>query len=189
MRLDLQIWLQFLNNQSIFCRPLTHFTVISAEDIDMYTDSSRNQNLGCGGVCNNDWFMTKWEDGFIQNCQPSIGYLELYAVTVAIINWIHRFEGKVVSLFCDNMSVVHMINSQTSNCKNCMVLIRFIALKGMLHNVIIKAKHVTTKNNIVSDCLSRLKYQKFRELTGNKYNEHPTPIPHELWPVSKIYAK
>ena len=74
---------------------------------------------GCGGICDRDWFMTKWEDGFIEKYNPSIEYLELYAVTVVIFNWIQQFSGKHVSLFCDNMSVVFMINNKTSSCKNC----------------------------------------------------------------------
>ena len=120
---------------------------------------------------------------------PSIAYLELYAVTVGVLLWIHQFSGRTVALFCDNMSVVEMINSTTSSCKNCMVLIRFIVMKAMVHNVVVKAKHVTSKNNYVSDCLSRLKYEQFRNYTAGKFQELPTELPLELWPMEKIWLK
>ena len=187
MRLDLHMWLKFLQHPTIFSRPFSDFEEVDANEIDMYSDSSKNSRLGCGGYCGTDWFMTKWDPEFINNSDPSIEYLELYAVTVAILNWIQRFEGKHVALFCDNMSVVYMLNSKTSSCKNCMVLIRFIVLKGLLHNVRISAKHVTSKDNLISDLLSRQKYEKFRELTGSTFNELPTELPNDIWPIQKIW--
>ena len=187
IRLDLHLWLTFLNTPQACSRPFSQFTTINADEIDFYSDSSRNAKLGCGGVCNDEWFMLKWDEQFINENDPSINYLELYAVTVAIMAWIRKFEGRKIALFCDNMSVVHMLNSKTSSCRQCMVLIRLIVLKGMSHNVWITAKHVTSKNNLVSDCLSRLKYERFREVTGNKYRDLPIDIPDELWPMQKVW--
>ena len=189
MRLDLEMWLRFLQHPRVFSRSFSEFKEVTAEDINMYSDSSRNKNLGCGGVCDRDWFMTAWDPQFIEEFEPSINYLELYAVTVAVCNWIHRFEGRTVSLFCDNMSVVHMLRTKTSSCKNCMVLIRFIVLQELMNNVRVTAKHVTSKDNLISDLLSRKKYKQFRRITGTQYNIMPTEIPVELWPMQKIWLK
>ena len=98
----------------------------------MYSDSSLNPELGCGGTCLSSWFMLQWDADFIIDMKPSIAYLELYALTVGVLNWIKRFTGRNVALFCDNQAVVEMVNKKTSSCKNCMILIRMIVLKGMV---------------------------------------------------------
>ena len=190
-KLDLQMWLTFLDDQTAYSRPFTDFSLeVTSEEINMYTDSSANEKLGCGGFCDTDWFALEWEADFITTFRPSINYLELYAVTIAVVNWIHRFRGRHIVLFCDNMSVVSMINNTSSKCKNCMVLIRVIVLQGLLHNVKISARHVPGVNNQISDSLSRKNMEKFKRLTAHSnFSEAPTRIPVELWPMSKIWLK
>ena len=120
------------------------FNELSADEIFMYSDASKNKDLGFGAVCQNDWMIGMWaesklnpesDDNFIQDQDPSIAYLELYALVAGVIQWIHRFANKRVILFCDNESVVHMVNKSSSRCKNCMVLIRLMTLESMVHNV------------------------------------------------------
>ena len=152
MRADLETWLEFLKNPNIYARNFADFDQQhTSKDIDMYTDATANKNLGCGGFSETNWFACQWGEKFIEDNNPSINYLELYGVTVAIFNWIHKYSNMKITLFCDNMSVVHMINNTTSKCKNCMKLIRLIILKGMKHNVKINAKHVAGKSNRYSD--------------------------------------
>ena len=191
MRLDLELWLRFLNHPTVFNRPFADFEqALEAEDIHMYTDSSRNPKLGCGGVNEDQWFMQQWNSEFIEKYMPSINYLELYAVTVAVVSWIHKYQNRRVNLFCDNESVVHMINNATSSCKNCMVLISVIVLFGLFNNIRVSAKHVSSADNIVSDCLSRLKIRQFNSITKNAYNvRNRTEIPQFMWPMDKIWLK
>ena len=132
------------------------------EEVYFYTDATANPELGCGGISGNSWFILQWKESFILEHNPSINYLELYAVTVAILLWIHNYKNRNISIFCDNMSVVHMINSNTSSCKNCMVLIRIIVLKCLQENVKLHVRHVKGVLNTYSDLLSRLKYKQFR---------------------------
>ena len=193
MKADLRTWLEFLSHPGIFSISFKDFdTKLTSKEIDMYTDASANPKLGCGGYSNTDWFILQWNEEFIQEHKPSINYLELYAVTIAVFNWIHKFQNKRIILFCDNMSVVHMINNNSSNCKNCMVLIRLIVLKGLIHNVKINAKHVEGVKNTYSDHLSRMKYGEFRKLARKykkRFNNKPTAIPEEIWPMEKIWKK
>ena len=150
MRMDLEIWLTFLQHPSIYARKFMDLDpkAISTE-VDFYTDASANENLGCGGICDSEWFIQQWDEKFIKIAKPSINYLELYAMTVAIINWIHKFKNQRVYIFCDNMSVVQMVNKTSSKCKNCMVLIRIIVLQALKHNVKINVKHVPGKQKQV----------------------------------------
>ena len=186
IRLDLGIWEFFLNHASAYSRTWADFDVtLTAKEIDMYSSGS----IGCGGYCGKEWFSLEWNEQFLQE-NPSIEYLELYAVTVAIVNWIKNFRDQCIMLHCDNQSAVDMINSTVSSCKNCMVLLRIIMLQGLIYNVKIVAKHVKGKDNTISDYLSR---GKFRELKENKkfatFKEDPTPIPKELWPMEKLWVQ
>ena len=187
----LECWLEFLNHPSVYSRSLFDFNSnLTSIELDWYTDASRNATLGAGGYHKNEWFSLQWNDNFIQKYEPSINYLELFALTIGILNWVHLYPNMRITIFCDNMSVVQMINKSSSRCKNCMVLVRLIALKGMIHNVKIKAKHVRSENNEFADLLSRLKFRQFWKLadkTGKQFNKRPLKIPHELWPMEKIW--
>ena len=184
MHLDLSTWLTFLKHPSIFCREFADFSgYATANQISFYTDAVKNEILGFGGICGTSWMMKQWDSQFIREKDPSIEYLELYAVTAGVLAWIHRFKNSQIVLFCDNQSAVPMINNMSSNCKNCMVLIRMIILQGLIHNTHIYAQHVKGSSNTLSDLLSRQKLHRFRELTGNQFEQIGTTI------SEKIYCK
>ena len=124
MKEDIRVWIQFLQQPYAVARPFIDFEhVLVANDLRWYTDSAKGTNLGTGGICGRFWFSVMWESGFIEKFDPSIGFLELYGVAVSVLNWLHLFPGQRLILFCDNTSVVHMINNVTSKCKFCMKLI------------------------------------------------------------------
>ena len=190
MRSDLQVWKSFLSKPTAFARPfLDYANTLEATKLNFYTDSSGNFDLGMGGICGQSWMFAQWQRTWMERFKPSIEYLELYAVTAATLAWIRRFANQRVIIFCDNISVVEMINSSSSRCRNCMVLIRLITLKSIEVNVRIFARHVKGKNNEISDSLSRLKFEKFAQLTQHmNMEENPTPVPKEIWPLSKIWT-
>ena len=187
MKSDMQVWVNLLTFPGIFCRPFMDFkALLTAQDINMYSDASRNFKLGFGALCESSWTYGVWDQEFMEAAQPSIEYLELFAVTVAVLKRISRFQNKRIFLFCDNESVVHMLNKSSSTCKNCMVLIRMITLQGLLQNVRIYAKHVRSENNSLADALSRLKLSLFHKL-GPHMDTYPEDIPEEIWPLRKIW--
>ena len=120
-------------------------------------------------------------------CYTIIEFLELYAVTVGVLNWLHRWRNSRIVLFCDNESVVEMINSTSSRCRNCMVLLRIIVLEGLICNTRIFAKHVRTRLNSKADALSRLDFKRFWTLAGSTMDAIPTRIPQCIWPIDKIW--
>ena len=193
LRLDLEMWNFFLHHQSIYARPFLDLSkeLISTE-IDMSSDASRNSLLGMGATCQSSWCYQQWERHFIEKFKPSIEYLELYGVLSGVILWIHRFKNMRITLFCDNQSVVHMVNSTTSSCKNCMVLIRLLVLEGLTNNVRIRAKYIASVENIYSDALSRINLKKFHDkarINGKIFDDNPTQIPEQIWPMSKIWLQ
>ena len=166
MRSDLSTWKVFLENPSVFSRPFMDFSKYwYAEEICMFSDASKKSSRGFGGWCDQSWMYGIWGD-FIPNCDPSIAYLELFAVVATVLNWIHRFKNRRVILFCDNKSAVDIINFTTSSCKNCMVLVRILVLHSMIHNVRVFAKYLPSETNEQADMLSRLKIAKFLKSRG-----------------------
>ena len=189
MRSDLQMWLAFLDHPSVYCRPFLDFLkTLRADEIDMYSDASGK--MGMGAICGAAWMYQNWSSDFITKNKPSIEYLKLYAVTAAVLKWIHLFKNRRIILFCDNKSVVDMINLTTTPCKNCMVLVRAIVLIGLIENTRIFARHVEGKKNIFADSLSRNKIMYFRYLSNKHHkviDENPVEIPMALWPIEKIW--
>ena len=189
MRSDLEMWITFLQHPSVYSRPFLDFSkTLVADEIDMYSDASGT--IGFGAWCGNDWMYNLWDNKFIKKYKPSIEYLELFGVVAGVLTWIHRFKNMRVILFCDNETVVNMINLTTTSCRNCMVLIRILVLKGMIENVRIFCRHVAGKKNILADNLSRNRLDLF-EANCRKQKRimtiHATDVPDAIWPISKIW--
>ena len=187
-RLDMQTWLTFLRHPSCYCRDFMDFTTDRGSEEDFFSDASKNPDLGMGAKCQSSWMWMQWDGSFIKLKDPSIEYLELYALTAAVIAWLPRYKNRCITIFCDNQSVVAMINNTASSCKNCMVLIRLIVLQSMIHNVRLFAKYIPSKENLVSDCLLRLKFDLFEKYKVEmNLEEERTPIPDNIWPMSKLW--
>ena len=138
MKMDMLTWLKFLDDPMSSCHPLMDFTKYwNAEDLFFYSDASKNFDLGFGGICQTSWMFTQWDSQFLskRTPEPSIQYLELFALTAAVLAWVGRFRNKRIVIFCDKMSVVQMINNSTSKCRNCMMLLRMVTLECMKQNV------------------------------------------------------
>ena len=188
---DLKLWQVFLLHPTAYARPFIDFeTIQQAKQVEVYSDASRNSLLGCGGHNGKSWFVKRWDQSFILEFQPSIAYLELYALTVGMHLWVEQFANNRIIIFCDNLSVVYMVNTQTSSCKKCMTLIRLLVLQQLLHNVRIFARHVPTELNVLSDSLSRGQWKRFAKNAARSYpsmDKQPMPIPQYLSDMRYLY--
>ena len=110
--------------------------------MDFYTDSSTSPKLGFGGYFGTSWFAGLWGSDFVCKAKPSIQYLELYAITVAIVLWAPKLANLRVTIFTDNKGAHDALNGTSSSCKNCMILIRTIAWVQLHYNVCFTAKYV-----------------------------------------------
>ena len=183
------MWKHFLEHPAVYCKPFLDFSKdTEADTINMYSDASRNFKLGYGATCNALWMHGLWDESFMEQNEPSIAYLELFALTAGVLTWIHRYRNRRVTLFCDNQSIVSMINTNSSACKHCMILIRMLVLKCMVENVRVFIQYVPSKQNLFADLLSRNKIKCFRDLGKNKFENRPTRIPEELWLMQKVWS-
>ena len=191
MCLDMEMWRIFLHHPSVFARPFIDFTKeLNSVEIQMTSDVAGRVDLGMGSICKDQWSYQQWDTEFMTQCNPSIEYLELYAVLNGVLLWINQFKNQRITLFCDNESVVEMINSSSSTCKNCMVLIRMLVLKSLVENVRISEKHILGKSNFFSDALSHLDIQHFHDLAllnNRTFAMECTPVHESIWPMTKLW--
>ena len=158
MRTDTKVWLKFLKGDPMaVCRPFVDLSKsLVADQIFFFTDAAGSKTKeGIGCVYASNWCYTSWEKHFIENCRPSIRYLELYAIMVAIHLWVKSLSNTRVIIFCDNLSIVHALNNSTSNCPNCLILLRRIMLTSVKYNVRFFCRHVEGATNTLANKLLR----------------------------------
>ena len=107
----------------------------------------------------------------------SIEWQELFSIVIACALWYPQFTGKRLQFWCDNESVVAIINSSHSKVPRIMDLVRFLVFISMKHNFLVGACHVPGISNEIADALSRFKDKHFRE-----FAPMPTraPVPSRL---------
>ena len=121
---------------------------------------------------------------------PSIEYLELAALCLAIFTWQAELQSNRIVIFCDNESVGKMVSFTTSSCPNCMILIRLLTLKCLERNIKIFVRYVESKKNGIADALSRRDWSRFGRLTKRKKMEKfPSKLLKELWPIQKHWKR
>ena len=133
--------------------------------------------------------MYRWNAEFITKYEPSIAFLELFALTAGIFIWQDQQEmmNTRVVIFCDNNSAKFNVNTYASNCKQCRKLLRLIALNCLKYNRRIHVKYVESKKNVLADSLSRMRFDKFWEDAPDDMNSKPDAMPKELIPMEKIW--
>ena len=192
-QVDCRVWLQFLSEDYLqaVSRPfidLSKFTY--AEDLNFSSDAAGGEFLGFGCICMGAWCYAQWEPNFIKHYNPSIEFLELFALCVGVFTWIEHLCNKRILLYCDDQAAVSMVNNTTSSCKFCMVLIRKLTLKCLKYNTRLIVRYIKTKCNTLPDLLSRMKISQFKqaaERLGRNMNlEEDCPSP-ELWPLQQFW--
>ena len=129
---DCSVWLTFLDKRNIMSvfRPFVDTNILkSVTELFFYSDASGSlRNRGFGAVFEKRWIFRTWSHTFLKEEKPSIEYLELAALVLAVFTWIDKLVNSRVVLFCDNKLVVDMLWSTGSGCKRCMRLIRILTL-------------------------------------------------------------
>ena len=190
---DCKVWLKFLYDadDTHLCRPFFDFSTLkSSKILNFYSDDAKHPKLGMGAVFNSRWFMQALDPKFIVEYDPSIEFLELFALTSALLCWRKDFElrDEKVMIYCDNKSVVHMVNNLTSNCAQCLKLIRILALESIIWNRKLSVLHVRSKDNYLMDTLFHLKMKKFWSIAPphmKKTSDDVTKL--SIWPMDRFW--
>ena len=192
-RSDCIMWLFFLNNSnsSILCRPFSDFEDNSIT-LDIYSDASRSEKLGFAAIFGDEYVWGQWEPGYIRTFNPSIAYLELFALCIGIFTWLEKLQGcySNIKIFCDNTSVKDMVNVTSTGCINCMQLVRMLVLDGLVKGQKITVEYVKSRDNGCADALLRLNFKRFFRLSPSSLAKgKEQKLPGNLWLASKIWIK
>jgi hypothetical protein len=106
-------------------------------------------------------------------------FLELIPVVLAIELWGNELQNRKVLFHVDNLSLVSVINSQSSRSKRVMELVRHFVFRLMLNGIIFKAEHIFSIDNKIADAISRKQWYRFKKLAPAA-NHSPDHIPVDL---------
>ena len=166
---DLKLWLFFLeqfNGKWFFLQEQW----ISSSVMQLYTDAAAK--LGFGGMFNTHWFFGTFPPAW---SKLNIVTLELLPIVVAVKLWGQRWHTQCIEFMTDNMTLVHIINRQTSKEKDVMILVCALVFFCLKFNINFRAKNIPGKHNHLTDALSRLQIDKFRHMAQGA-DLDPTPI-------------
>ncbi len=126
----------------------------SAPDWKLFSDASGS---GFAGVFGNLWFQGSFPDEWKEK---SIAVRELVPVYYAMLLWNENFKSCNVVFNVDNLSVVCVLNTQTSPDHAIMSLLRRIIVIAMLQDINICGVHIPGRHNVIADLLSRFQVAK-----------------------------
>lgn len=151
---DLHAWSIFIdhfNGKSLFLDTVW----ATSETLHLFTDAS---NVGFGGFLQNKWFAEAWP---LPLADFHINIKELFPIVLVLEMWHSSLTNKCVQFHSDNLTVVHIINKQTSKDPVLMRLVRRLVLQCLKHNILFRAVHVAGLDNTCADHLSRLQFDAF----------------------------
>ena len=180
IRLDLTMWLNFFekfNGISVFHDRFW----VSNDEVQLFSDSAGA--FGFGIYFQGRWSSAPWPLHWKEiGLTKDITVLELFPIVVAVEIWDECLRNKKIKFFCDNLAVVHILNSMTSKSEIVMRLVRYLTLLCLKYNIVVKSEHIEGAKNLIYDALSRFQFTKFR-LLAPEANASPCKVPNHLWQV------
>ncbi|XP_062566915.1 uncharacterized protein LOC134229226 [Saccostrea cucullata] len=180
--MDLAMWETFLkqwNGHTFFLEE----NVTCASDISLYTDAS--STIGYGGYYYGEWFQGKWppEIQDLGDDTLSMALLELYPIVVAAVIWGHKWSGKRIKFWCDNLATVQIIKKRRSKSPMIMKLLRKLTWISANNNFLVLCDHVPGKINIIADSLSRFQMKIQGSSSSSSSNASTSTILERINPV------
>ena len=162
---DLHIWKVFLAKFRGWM-PIMDTKVLHASAIGVFTDAVGNVKLGWGAWLPHLglWMYSQLEEDFFQKFQPSIDFLELYALLATIVTWAPHLMDHAILFQLDNTSTVFALRNKSSNSNQMLFLLHFLTQFCMAHNITVLARHVHGIHNMICDKLSHFQFQDFHAL-------------------------
>ena len=176
-RLDMQWWLDFLPSWSRKTLILeSHWTFSTT--MQLFTDVSGT--IGWGAYWSGKWLQGRWSAAQLN---MDITWKELYAIVMAVHTWGSRWQRKKILFHCDNFAVVNIWESGSTRASETMALVRLLYFAAARYNINVCIVHIDGANNIIADCLSRFKQDRFKQLVPLA-NPAPDVIP--AWPIQSF---
>ena len=132
-------------------------------DLHLYTDALDSRY---GGLFHTAWITCAFSD--TELCKS------IYAIMVACNTWGHMLRRKRVLFYCDNISVVNIIQNGTSKSSDIMHLVRMLFYVCASHNMECSSVHIAGIQDEAADAISRDQITRFRSLVPDA-DTTPTP--------------
>lgn len=178
MKLDLEMWLEFLNHYN----GVTLFperSWVTNDTLQFFTDSSGGPSGGLGIFFQNKWAYGRWPQHWAETGRlGDMTFLELFPIVVALSVWGPQLTNKRILFHVDNQAVVQIINKKSSKSPEVMVLVRKLVLDMLRFNINFKAQYINTTVNAIADSISRCQWNRFLRLAP-----HADPAPYALPPA------
>ncbi len=181
---DLHMWIQFLQGGDEGGRtlPFLNFLRVPNHRIQIHSDAAGNPNLVFGAQFGGRWLYGAWPIGFFTSeNKPSITFLELFAVVLAVDSWGEQLKGERVHIKTDNEAVAHLLQTKSTPNEPIMRLLRHVTLKCLNFQMLLTAEHLPGVKNRGPDLLSRLKISQFKR-EFRFADQKPDPVRSPLWP-------
>lgn len=176
---DLVLWkffLQNFNGVSFMYEP--HFA--QSHTINLYSDASKLH--GYGGCYGTSWIQGRWPESWKGY---HINILEFYPILALVETFGHKLRNSTIKFYCDNKSVVGIINKQSSKSNVIMIMMRRLVLKLLDMKTKFTAVHIPGVSNILSDAISRFQENPVL-LRNHRMALTPTPIAESSLPQNVI---
>ena len=154
--------------------------------MEVFTDASAKSTLGWGIFMpsKNWWSYGQWQKDYIEVMQPSIDFLEMYAVLIFLVTQQKQLANHKIHFRLDNMLTIEALSNLSSCSPHLILLIRVIALTCLLNNIRFTISHIKGKFNTEADNLFCLKLDHFLQQVPNvkelQYLNPQGPV----WPLS-----
>lgn len=116
--------------------------------------SSDSCLIACGGFWQGEYFHVSFPESIL-NEKYHINILEMLAVLICLRLWSKCFRGKRIQVFCDNAAVCSVVNSGKAKCEILQNCLRELAFLTATAECEVRAVHLDSKSNRISDHLSR----------------------------------
>ena len=167
---DVLVWQEFLrsfNGLSV----MLDFQFKSNHTLHLYSDASTS--IGFGLVFGTLWTLGTWHT----SCSGlHITVLEFYPIVLALYLWGESLTNTCIIFHCDNMAVVHIINSFSSKVPSISKLLRKLVSLCLKYNIFVRANHIPGARNLTSDFLSHGQVHQAQEASP-WLEDRPSPVP------------
>ena len=91
--------------------------VLHASAIELFADAAGSVKLGWGARLPHLvlWMYDQWEEDFFKKFQPSIYFLEVYALLAGIVTWASHLLDHAVLFQSDNTPTVFALRNKSSD--------------------------------------------------------------------------
>ena len=106
---DMRMWKSFLF-QCKGWQPIISNAERSRSAVEVFADVAGKPLLGWGAFypAEGFWMYQKWDPVWFQEYQPSIDFLELYALLAGVVTWVPHLSNKTIIFRSDNTPTVHV---------------------------------------------------------------------------------